>query len=643
MDKTDGADAKMTLSRLDSEGFVKNVHYAAAYWDEHARNFREMVMRLLEDATVLKIAANASGLSLGYNHQKGTVPPQYNQKVIFPAYEVLEQQLNKTLLCDALDAYMQIISSMGEETIPLEKLFSTPEALQKMNFFCETCLGAGYDKEACGKYFLPQLLLYFLRFLDIYDNSLKGALMDNYLEELKRMQMESRMKDDKGVKQLWEKMKQQKEEQEKATKTAPAASGGKKAAAAKSTTAPVVNKGQAQQAAEKAKAEGEGVEITDVDEDDEEKQREEHVNRLLGNINIFADMQRDKHEREEMLEKRMGAKNEIHFLEKSATKGRELLGAFWDNRSAEFLQKWEALSLEEKRKVLGDTRNFLLTMGSGSYSTAVLYCPELNVDDLTATADAQAPSGAAPAAQGGLTFTSLLKRCLADPATQADSFAEQFLAPLVKQKLLDTQFESERERKEQEQEVMSMAAMITVSRRFILLTFACKVLSEVLGVPFDELAPATSLLQPLKAVESENVRGMLFKETPNLRTCSNPKCDNRETKEKTFLVCSLCRKAGLSTPYCSRGCQAGDWPEHKKTCGVATAPAGRPASSGAKIEELVETKREQQQQQKASSPSSSSSSSAPPARTQQQQQPDAAGGPDQVWERIPDSSLAGID
>jgi hypothetical protein len=112
-------------------------------------------------------------------------------------------------------------------------------------------------------------------------------------------------------------------------------------------------------------------------------------------------------------------------------------------------------------------------------------------------------------------------------------------------------------------------------------------------------------------------------------------------------VCSLCRKAGLSTPYCSRGCQAGDWPEHKKTCGVATAPAGRPSSSssGAKIEELVETKREQQQQQQKAPSPSSSSSSAPPARTQQQQQqqPDATGGPDQVWERIPDSSLAGID
>jgi hypothetical protein len=34
----------------------------------------------------------------------------------------------------------------------------------------------------------------------------------------------------------------------------------------------------------------------------------------------------------------MGAKNEIHFLEKSATKGREMLNTFWGNRSTEFLQ-----------------------------------------------------------------------------------------------------------------------------------------------------------------------------------------------------------------------------------------------------------------------------------------------------------------
>lgn len=206
---------------------------------------------------------------------------------------------------------------------------------------------------------------------------------------------------------------------------------------------------------------------------------------------------------------------------------------------------------------------------------------------------------------------SLIQRCLAS-TTEPDQFATTFLAPLIKKKLRDTQDESEKQRKEQEQEVIALGSMVTVSRRFILLTFVCKMLSEVLGVPFDELAPATSLLAPLKATvrcrcaltyqlswksfltllsvqESENVRGMLFKETPDLRLCSNPDCTNQEAKEKTFLVCSPCRKAELSVPYCSRDCQAKDWPEHKKTCGVApTVPVGRNRGSGAKIEELPE-------------------------------------------------------
>jgi hypothetical protein len=104
------------------------------------------------------------------------------------------------------------------------------------------------------------------------------------------------MKDDKGVKQLWEKMKQQKEEQEKSKA---------KPTAAQPTTAPPVKKSGE---GEKAKAEstggeqGEGVTIEDAAEEDEAKQQEENVNKLLENISIFSDMQRDKHEREEQLE-----------------------------------------------------------------------------------------------------------------------------------------------------------------------------------------------------------------------------------------------------------------------------------------------------------------------------------------------------
>lgn len=124
------------------------------------------------------------------------------------------------------------------------------------------------------------------------------------------------------------------------------------------------------------------------------------------------------------------------------------------------------------------------------------------------------------------------------------------------------------------------------------------------------------------------MRGMLFKQTPDLRVCSNPTCTSQETKEKTFLVCSLCRKAGLSVPYCSRGCQASDWPEHKKTCGVAAA-LGRDVGSGAKIEELVETKR----------PEHRADSTAP--RKKAGAEKDTSAG--EVWERVPDSTLSNID
>jgi len=237
------------------------------------------------------------------------------------------------------------------------------------------------------------------------------------------------------------------------------------------------------------------------------------------------------------------------------------------------------MSLPEKRKLLGDTRNFLLSMANGSYASAVLYCPELNAEDLAAAAPGEATDAREGIGLGGLTFMKLLDRCLADPAQRPDSFAEQFLAPLAKRKLLDIPMDDEKKRKELEQELVAMAAMITTSRRFVLLTFVCKVLSEVLGVPFDELAPATSLLQPLKATESQNVRGMLFKETPDLRFCSNSPCSNQEEKEKAFLVCAPCRKAGLAVPYCSRACQAADWREHKKTCGVAPTKPPAPANT----------------------------------------------------------------
>ncbi len=171
----------------------------------------------------------------------------------------------------------------------------------------------------------------------------------------------------------------------------------------------------------------------------------------------------------------MGAKNELHFLEKSADKGRDLLNQYWQQRSDQFTNKWNILTREDRRNFLSSARNFLITMASGSYSSAVLYCPELNVEDLSQLDD--------EASSGITTFDRLLSRCLRDPSSVPDTFAHQILA--------NNKSLKETERK-------AMAEMITVSRRFVLLTFVAKILSDVMGTPFEDLAPATSLLAPLK-------------------------------------------------------------------------------------------------------------------------------------------------
>jgi len=71
-------------------------------------------------------------------------------------------------------------------------------------------------------------------------------------------------------------------------------------------------------------------------------------------------------------------------LERSAEKGWELLLDQWRVRGPDFLHKWREFLDEERKEHLGEARKFLLIMGGGSYASAVLYCPELSVDELAA-------------------------------------------------------------------------------------------------------------------------------------------------------------------------------------------------------------------------------------------------------------------
>ena len=52
---------------------------------------------------------------------------------------------------------------------------------------------------------------------------------------------------------------------------------------------------------------------------------------------------------------------------------------------------------------------------------------------------------------------------------------------------------------------------------------------------------------------------------PGLRTCALDGCGAREAHPEHFKRCAACR----AVVYCSKECQAADWPAHKKACKAA--------------------------------------------------------------------------
>ena len=124
---------------------------------------------------------------------------------------------------------------------------------------------------------------------------------------------------------------------------------------------------------------------------------------------------------------------------------------------------------------------------------------------------------------------------------------------------------------------------------------------KVLDIPFTDLAPVTALVKPPGEKDSEDKKPScelpLFEVQPDLLMCSYPLCEEFETKERSFPVCAYCKKVGKIVPYCSRECQGKDWTEHKKLCGVASAP-----SPSTTVKENVTTQPQPQEEKKVEEP-----------------------------------------
>ena len=70
----------------------------------------------------------------------------------------------------------------------LRSYFTESSALQQMHPFSQLVLGTNYDRQSCGMFFYPQLLMFFARFFDIYDASIKGNPIQVAMKNVEKQQ-----------------------------------------------------------------------------------------------------------------------------------------------------------------------------------------------------------------------------------------------------------------------------------------------------------------------------------------------------------------------------------------------------------------------------------------------------------------------
>jgi len=107
------------LSRLDQTKGGRDVKYLAEYWVEHANNFRDFLLRMLESKTIAKLASNANDLCCRITLHLHLATPEYTNK-IKAAYERFEANMNgvrdakmavaqKNQLCEDMDSYFTFL------------------------------------------------------------------------------------------------------------------------------------------------------------------------------------------------------------------------------------------------------------------------------------------------------------------------------------------------------------------------------------------------------------------------------------------------------------------------------------------------------------------------------------------------------
>ena len=306
-----------------------------------------------------------------------------------------------------------------------------------------------------------------------------------------------------------------------------------------------------------------------------------------------------------------GSKNEAWIFEESLNRQRDAIEGYWTVKKKEITELWKSLTNEEQYDKLDEVRKLLTSIANGIYQETLLYCPELNPNNLSKNIASDKTKHCFNSFIDLIEFCNSLQRL---PAKQSVKNRKETIV-----KLNDPAFGDNLifaiVKKIKQNENLNHLPLIALTRHHLLFTFCHLVIAKLLHVnianvtenlpgctdlnenrspgedlnlPFSSKAQreATPISKPpppkvLTKLSEDNssVTVSEVNESPSdtvensqpseTRTdkCAEPSCNNRRNQEGIkFKVCSRCNKKKIYVPYCSAECQVKHWPEHKKVC-----------------------------------------------------------------------------
>jgi len=206
-----------------------------AYWQEHEENFQAMIEQLLSPETLGKLAENSGSLTCRLNVVMKCVPEKYNSEVIAPVYARMAQLLcsgEKHVLLMAMQGFFETLHDAKDRVdASLGDLFCEEAGRMRMLPFLQMVFPAGFDEKQALSVFVPQLTFYWLRYLHVYDGSMKGNSVEEALEEAHQQRMDE-LQQSNAVKRVWDETRGHKKTTKKTTEKTT-----EKPAAATTTTA----------------------------------------------------------------------------------------------------------------------------------------------------------------------------------------------------------------------------------------------------------------------------------------------------------------------------------------------------------------------------------------------------------------------